>query len=342
MNNNTLPVLVSPKPGFRHGYSTNQSHSAGDFSAGLFKYLVILLIFSTRLQAQQLPDTTYHFDFHQTAYQKGNGPVILIDEAHNNFHTRSGGFFAFSRLLEEDGYQVKSLDKTITETNVLKRCKILVIANSLHASNNDNWNLPTPSAFSKDEIGLIKTWVENGGCLFLIADHMPFAGAAYELGKAFGFEFINGFARTSNNTWPPSVFTTGNGTLNESPVTMGLRDNEKISSVTTFTGSAFKIPESAMGILRFVDGNYSLQPDTAWVFKPDTPRQDLAGFYQGAISPFGKGKIAVFGEAAMFTAQIANGTLKAGFNSEFATQNAQFLLNLIHWLDGVKEYTGKD
>jgi len=37
----------------------------------------------------------------------------------------------------------------------------------------------------------------------------------------------------------------------------------------------------------------------------------------------------------MFTAQIANGTLKAGFNSELATQNAQFTLNLIHWLDGM-------
>jgi hypothetical protein len=48
----------------------------------------------------------------------------------------------------------------------------------------------------------------------------------------------------------------------------------------------------------------------------------------------GKGKVAVFGEAAMFTAQIANGTLKAGFNSELAPKNAQFTLNLIHWLHG--------
>ena len=42
----------------------------------------------------------------------------------------------------------------------------------------------------------------------------------------------------------------------------------------------------------------------------------------------------------MFTAQIANGNFKVGINSESAPKNAQFTLNLIHWLDGVKEYSG--
>ena len=37
----------------------------------------------------------------------------------------------------------------------------------------------------------------------------------------------------------------------------------------------------------------------------------------------------------MFTAQLAGPEKrKGGMNSEYASQNYQFLLNIIHWLDG--------
>jgi hypothetical protein len=43
----------------------------------------------------------------------------------------------------------------------------------------------------------------------------------------------------------------------------------------------------------------------------------------------------MFGEAAMFTAQLAGPQqTKAGMNSDYAEQNYQLLLNIIHWLDG--------
>ena len=169
---------------------------------------------------------------------------------------------------------------------------------------------------------------------------MPFAGAAYDLGTAYGFEFINGFAFTGEKTWPPSVFSRRDNTLGESTVVNGIRDYEKIDSVATFTGSAFRAPKGAILVFSFLEDDYALLPDTAWRFNTITPRQSLKGFQQGALLNFGKGKVAVFGEAAMFTAQIANGTFKVGINSESAPQNAQFTLNLIHWLDGVKEYRG--
>jgi hypothetical protein len=302
--------------------------------------LFFLFISVFKAVGQQVPDTAWEFAIYQAAYQKGEGPVIFIDEAHNNFHTKDGGFFAFSKLLQQDGYLVKALDKPITNADVLKGCKIMVIANSLNAFNSGNWILPTPSAFSKEEITTIRQWVENGGSLFLIADHMPFAGAASELGKAFGFEFLNGFAFTGEHTWPPSVFSREDNTLCESIVVNGIRDYEKIDSVTTFTGSAFSAPKGAIPVLSFLKDHYALLPDTAWRFNAKTPRQSLKGFQQGALLNFGKGKVAVFGEAAMFTAQIANSNFKVGINSESAPQNAQFAINLIHWLDGVKEYRG--
>jgi hypothetical protein len=288
-------------------------------------------IFTSR--AQQVPDTIYTFINLRPAWHSGEGPGVFIDAAHNNFHTKDGGFFAFSKLLEQDGYQVNGLNQTISSPDILKACKILVISNALNDANVDSWILPTPSAFTKDEISIIVSWVENGGSLLLIADHMPFAGAAYELGNAFGFEFLNGFAYTGQGTWPPSVFTLKDGTLQDSPVTNNISNVEKIDYVATFTGSAFKVPASAIPVLGFLETHFSLQPDTAWSFNDNTPRIGLEGYYQGALLEFGRGKVAVFGEAAMFTAQLVNGNFKVGFNSEQAPQNAQFTLNLIHWLD---------
>lgn len=302
---------------------------------GCVNHLAILIAFGTGLYAQQIPDTTFRYAIQRPAYQNDSGPVILIDQAHSNFHTKDGGFMAFSRLLEQDGYRVRAMDQAIDTQAAMEGCHILVIANSLHPSNSQNWFLPTPSAFTALEISNIKNWVENGGSLFLIADHMPFAGAAYDLGKAFGFEFINGFAMTGQNAWPPSLFSREKGTLIESPVSNGSNEKEKIGKVATFTGSAFKIPPGSIGILRFTDTDYALLPDTAWRFRPDTPKKTLDGFYQGSIAHYGKGRVAVFGEAAMFTAQLVNGSMQVGFNSEVAPENAQFTLNLIHWLDGL-------
>jgi len=284
--------------------------------------------------AQQIPDTVFQFEIEQAAYPIGKSPLVLIDAAHYNFHTKDAGFFAFAKLLEQDGYRVESLNETIQSEKPLTECKILVIVNALNEINDTNWVLPTLSAFTKNEIEIITKWVENGGSLLLIADHMPFAGAAYELGKAFGFEYVNGFAFTGERSWPPSKFSKKGSTLDDSPI------SSTIDSVSTFTGSAILPPENAIPILIFQKENISRQPDTAWQFHESTPSISLEGYCQGAIMNFGNGKVAVFGEAAMFTAQIVNGNFPVGINSPAAPQNAQFALNLVHWLDGVENSSG--
>lgn len=56
---------------------------------------------------------------------------------------------------------------------------------------------------------------------------------------------------------------------------------------------------------------------------------------QGAALDVGLGKLVVFGEAGMFTAQIAaDGTSQMGFNNPMAVNNQQFVLNTINWLTG--------
>jgi hypothetical protein len=284
-------------------------------------------------RAQQVPDTAFRFSNPDPSYPAGTGPVVLIDRAHHNFHTKDGGFFAFARLLEQDGYRVQNLSLPVTGPNVLDNCRILVIANALHASNVQHWVLPTPSAFTAGEIEAIRQWVKAGGRLLLIADHMPFAGAASDLGMAFGFEFLNGFAFTAERSWPPSRFTIADHTLAPSPVTTAVKENRKVDQVATFTGSALKAPTGATPVLQFLPEHWSLQPDTAWRFSARTPKIMLGGYCQGALLEYGKGRVAVFGEAAMFTAQIVNGQTPVGFNSPDAPQNARFILNLIGWMD---------
>jgi uncharacterized protein (DUF2249 family) len=175
--------------------------------------------------------------------------------------------------------------------------------------------------------------VHNGGRLFLIADHMPLAGASTQLASAFGFEFTNGFAFDTLRQGP-AFFNLEDQTLHSNVLTRGRNPKESVSQIVTFTGQAFKSPEGSQPVLTFSEHFINILPDTAWVFTDKTPRIPASGWHQGAFMPYGKGKIVVFGEAAMFSAQIAGPQKrKMGMNHPEAPQNYQLLLNIIHWLD---------
>lgn len=80
-------------------------------------------------------------------------------------------------------------------------------------------------------------------------------------------------------------------------------------------------------------GAVLLLPTVAWEFSDSTPRLPAEGLLQGVALTHGKGRGAVFGEAAMFSAQRSGAERHAmGMNSPAAGQNGQFLLNLMHWL----------
>jgi hypothetical protein len=255
---------------------------------------------------------------------------VLIDEAHGNFHTLSGRYKPFARLLEKDGYVVRASAEPFT-TDQLRTGKILVVANALHPDNQQRWTLPTPSAFTETEIEVVNDWVKEGGSLFLIADHMPFPGAAEALAASFGFKFYNGFAMKKGGG--KDIFSLGKG-LSESVLTNGRNKTETVTSVQSFTGQAFEIPKGAQPIITLNATYQVLMPQTAWEFTKDTPAISGENLVQGAYMNYGKGRVVICGEAAMFTAQL-QGKAKAGMNQQSANQNFQFLLNVMHWLDGI-------
>jgi len=283
--------------------------------------------------AQQISDPAADLSVAAPAFAQGQGPRLMLDDGHHNFHTAQGRFAPFAEVMRNDGFVVESSGGPLTAAR-LAGVRVLVVSNALNPANDANWSLPTPSAFTPDEIATIRAWVEDGGSLLLIADHMPFAGAAQDLARAFGFEFHNGFAQR-RPAGGQDIFRLSDGALKADVVTRGRNAGETVSKVRTFTGSAFSLPPQARPILVFPKGYRSLEPDVAWEFSGSTPSRDIAGDAQGAVMILGKGRIAVFGEAAMFTAQLAGPKARPmGFNANGAEQNKQLMLNVMHWLAG--------
>jgi hypothetical protein len=301
----------------------------------IFSLLLASIILSTSSEAQQVADTLFRPTVAAPAYKEGTGPTVLIDEGHYNFHTMNGRYLPFARLLQRDGYVVKPHTGKFTRTD-LDRAKILVVSNALAEENQYEWNLPTPSAFDSAEIAAVRDWVHDGGSLLLIADHMPFPGAAGPLAAEFGILLGNGFALHAGTEDGRMSFTRSAGTLAEHPITRGRILAERIDSVRAFTGQAFRLEGSGEALMALGHDVVLFMPMVAWQFSKLTPSMSASGMLQGAVLKFGKGRVATFGEAAMFSAQVAGPSrIPTGMNDPEAPQNAQFLLNVLHWLSGL-------
>jgi hypothetical protein len=297
--------------------------------------VIALLLLSGANYAQQVPDTEFKPKIEKPAFDEGKGPVVLLDEAHFNFHTAAGRYQTFANLLRRDGYVVKASTAKFSQ-EALKDGQVLVIANALNERNKDDWSPPNPSAFTDEEIAALRDWVNAGGALLLIADHLPFPGAADKLALAFGIHFNNGYAMEPKSGGGPLTFEKAKGSLLDHPVTKGRSSSENVDTVVTFTGSAFHV-DKGEPILKFSEEAMSFMPKVfGEAFTNDTAKTPIKGWLQGVTIKFGKGRVAVFGEAAMFSAQLGGPQkLPMGMNAPVAKQNPQFMLNVMHWLSGL-------
>ena len=272
------------------------------------------------------------------AYSENIHPLVVVDEAHNNFHTSRGRYSPFKEVLERDGYIVEYSTQKYTKEN-LGKVDILVISNSLADRDLKRWELPAISAFDDQEISVIENWVLDGGSLFLIADHMPFPGAASSLASAFGVLFINGYENNTEDSPGRFLFTTSDSTLVDHPIIYGRKSSENVKSVMTFVGQGFRAATDVSPILILPSSIELLMPTRAGEFSEKTPHLSAQNLLQGATLRHGKGKVAVFGEAGMFTSQVVVRGKEilgeTGTGIPEASENIQFLLNVMHWLSGL-------
>jgi hypothetical protein len=330
-------------PAFRRPAALPAGAGAGP-AAGATLGAALFLLAPAAVHGQQAADTSYRPTVAAPAYPQGGGPLVLIDEGHHEFHTAEGRYRPFAELLRADGYRVRPHTGRFTAAG-LDSARILVIANPVSARNEKDWTLPVDPAFDTTEVAVVERWVRGGGSLLLIADHMPFGGGAAILARRFGLQFTNGFAFDTDTTRRVGrgtiVFRRSDGSLAGDTILSGEAGSVRIDSVVTFTGQAFRpVGGTRVRPLLVLPAAVELlQPDTAWVFHPSTPRRPVTGWLQGALVPHGKGRVAAFGEAAMFSAQVVTNrrgkTLRFGMNAPIAGQNAPFALDVVHWLTGL-------
>ena len=192
--------------------------------------------------------------------------------------------------------------------DVLRRAAVLVTANAREA-------------FSPSEVTAVRDWLHGGGALLLIVDHPPFVHASADLALALGIHLTNTGVGDPNVSSGRLVFRRSDRTLADHVITIG------IDSVATFTGSSLQLGANGQPLLL-------LGPHVrAYDEKGEPDPSALVRQLQGGVLEVGRGRVAVFGEAAMFSAQLSGASRATmGMNAPIARQNAPFLLNVFHWL----------
>lgn len=296
----------------------------------LFAAICALLFLTAVAFAQQLPDPDFNTTVENSAYKR-EGPRVMFDEAHHNFHTADSRYKPFVDLIMNDGYRVIRNRQSFSKTT-LSSYKILVIANALGAEEDDDEGADK-SAFTDEEIDAVHDWVKGGGSLLLIADHAPFGGAAAALAARFGVDMSKGYTFDPENsvagTSSHLIFSRENKLLPSHPITEGRDEKERLNLVRSFTGQSLKGPEGSAAVL-VLSGSATDSPS----YESKTS-VSAAGRAQAVALKFGKGRVLVQGEAAMLSAQISGPEKRAMGMNVPGNDNMQYALNLMHWLSGL-------
>jgi hypothetical protein len=289
--------------------------------------------------AQQVPDSSFKPRVAHPAYASRH-PRLLFDEAHHNFHTTTGRYATFARLVRADGYEVTPNTRPFS-ASILAGSDVLVIANALGEDSTVSDDRSGP-AFTADECAAVVKWVSGGGALLLIADHTPFGEAARALAESLGVDMSGGFTADASHADPglgnPTLlaYSRANGLLGEHPITSGRDSSERVSTILAFTGQSLLGPAGSVALMKLTDRalDYptrgSLGSDSA-----SAHARPAAGRAQGIAFALGRGRVVVLGEAAMLSAQKVLMPGRAQFlmgMNHPGTDNLQFTLNVMHWL----------
>ena len=296
----------------------------------LHRLVLIICVVCAPAFAQQRPDPEFNTSVENPAYKK-EGPRVMFDEAHHNFHTTEGRYKPFVDLVMNDGYRVIRNRLPFSKTT-LSSYKILVIANALGAEEDDE-DGADKSAFTEEEIEAVHEWVKGGGSLLLIADHAPFGGAAAALASRFGVESSKGYTLDKENSVAGSpshlIFSRENKLLGNHSIIEGRGENERLNLLRSFTGQSFTGPKDSVAILKLSDTATDLPNPQAQT------SVSAAGRAQALALKFGKGRVVVQGEAAMLSAQVSGPeNRRMGMNVP-GNDDRQYALNLMHWLSGL-------
>jgi hypothetical protein len=280
----------------------------------LLAILISGLVAAATVVLNQLSNKVVDLDYEHTikdvSHPTGQGPTVLVDASHHNHHKIESSYQPFANLLRADGYIVNSTGQTF-EPAALNTTDVLVIA----SARRQIW---------PDQVAIIKNWVIDGGSLLLVVDHQPYTTPSIKFASEFGIELLDGTALYSGtDRKQPIVFSKKTGTLTDHSLLEG------IETITTFSGTSFELNVPGEPLLIFTDGAVV----NKLLINKTSSNIDASGQLQGAVLKLGNGKVAVFSEAGMFTAQLSKYSRQPmGMNHPSAADNASLLLNVMRWL----------
>lgn len=290
--------------------------------------VLIALALGACQQSGARPDRDFDTSVRTPAYTS-SGPVVLFDEAHHNIHTATGTYSPLADLIRNDGYRVLRGREPISHS-VLEGVNIVIIANALGTNERND-----DHALSDAECDRLLEWIREGGGLLLITDHYPTGSAVANLATRLGLTMSGGI--TEDSTSYDHRFDASHivyRQLPAHPITRGVR------SVLTFTGQSLSVPTGATALLplggRSVDRpaapRVEHRGNDVLVHVEYGPGTSAAERAQAVAVELGSGRVVVFGEAAMASAQLSryDGS-PFGMNVD-GYDNRQFVLNVIHWL----------
>jgi hypothetical protein len=294
---------------------------------------VVFMLAGCHTAHVQTSDSTFDAIVATPAF-RGNGPRLLFDDAHHNFHRSDGRYAPFVTLMRNDGFVVTS-NAGAFDASSLSGHNVLVIANAEGETTGG-------PAFTAAEIEAVAAWVAGGGALLLIADHSPFGRAANALSERFGVSMLDAHLKDETHKDPtlPSpffiVFSRENGLLADHPITRGMTETDRIERVVTFGGQALRATGAVQPLLR-------LSPDARIVrdrAQPSVGEPAGPDAVHAVAIEHGRGRVVIAGEAAALTAQVITGdTAKAAGVTELRVgmsrsdlDNKQVALNIARWL----------
>ena len=266
---------------------------------------------------------------------------VLVDEAHHNFHTTTGSYAGYTRLLQLDRFAVLPLRNSITR-DVLDAADVFISASALSEPQGVlmrkakeqgqpfEWSATSlVPAFTAVEIATLQEWVKEGGGLLLVMDHAPFGAAAASLASAFGVDVRHATTRDTAFTKPTNLldrpahflFTRGTGIVGDHPVLIG------VDHVVTYTGTSLAGPIGSTMLLH-------LPPSAVDAGGPNVSPRRASGRAQAIALQFGKGRVVVLGEAGMLTTDPGSGVDACGDRAIAHPElgNRRLALNIARWL----------
>jgi hypothetical protein len=296
----------------------------------------------------------------EPAYKLGQGPAIVVDADYKNTFSEPL-VTTITQSLGRDGYRIEKARRPFDQES-LRGKQLLIIAGALARQNEIQedlatateeqaqaaiaraWRMPTPSAFSREETEYLKTWVESGGSLWIALDHMPFAGAVEPLARQFGVVISNGIVADSEllGSPPPTAnilaFERTNGSIGQHFVSDGRDNSERVNVAAAYGAAAFRLPANGTSLLNLGEGLVSVLSEVSGEVSEATPKERVDGWSVLGVFSFGRGRVAVSGDLALFFPPFPDeGVPLPGGVKSAHVQNSQLVLNTAHWLSGLPD-----